>query len=266
MNTPTKKLNSRASIPVIGYGTARLEEKELQSSLLDALEIGYRHIDTADYNKNHKIIGKTWTSSGIKRNELFITTKIWKTDLSKERVHEVVKRSLDELKSDYIDLLLIHAPNDEVAISETLEAMRNNLENNEVSAIGISNFNKIQTNQVVEVQKHWKTDFKVVNNQIEYHPTKQQKELARTCFRHDISVTAYSPLGNGTDLNKYQVRDLLRKYDKSEAQIILRWLVQLGLIVIPSSSKRSHIKENFELFDWEIEEEDMQILNNIFNS
>ncbi len=257
MRIPKKKLNSRAKIPVIGFGTGMLKGVELRKSLDWAYEAGYRHIDTADYYNNHEIIGKFLSSPEVKRDDIFITTKVWKNDLAEEDVKRVLKSSLEDLKTDYVDLYLIHAPNDEVSISETLEAMRDLQDEGLINAVGISNFNRFQVDQVLMAQKSWKTDFKVTNHQIEYNPSHNPEQLRRFCFDNDITVTAYSPLNQGEDLDHKMIMGLKEKYDKSSAQLILRWLVQRGLIAIPSSTKYDHIKENIDIFDWELEESDI---------
>ncbi len=255
---PIKKLNERAKMPILGFGTGMLRGKELQNSLTWAFEAGYRHIDTADYYQNHKDIGKFLDFTGVSRDEVFLTTKVWKTDLAESDVKLVLKKSLDELKTDYVDLFLIHAPSDDVPISETLGAMRELMEDQLINAIGVSNFNKVQVGQVLDVQKHWSTDFKIVNNQIEYNPTHKQNKLRQFCFKNDVTMTAYSPLGKGENLDSETIVDLSKKYDRTPAQIVLKWLVQKGLAVIPSSTKKDHIEDNVQIFDWKLEKEDIQ--------
>lgn len=260
---PTKKLNNRTKMPVLGFGTYPLRGRDLQKALDWAFESGYRHIDTADFYDNHKDIGEYIDLAGVKRDEFFLTTKVWKTDLEPENVKRVLKDALTDLKTDYVDLYLIHAPNYDIPILDTLEAMKELQEEGLTNSIGVSNFNKDDLSQIVEMQEHWATDFKVTNNQIEYNPSEQKKDLAKYCFDNDITVTAYSPLNKGEDLDLDTVIELSDKYNKTNSQIILRWLLQKGFIVIPESSKRDHIRENANIFDFELEDKDMEKMDDI---
>lgn len=257
INIPTKKLNEKAYIPILGLGTYNLLDKELYNTLDDAFEIGYRHIDTADFYHNHEGIGEFIKNGGYKRDDIFLTTKVWKTDLAPDILKGNTKRFLEELKTDYIDLLLIHAPNDEVAISDTLAAMKELKEKGIVNAIGVSNFNIQQMQIVLDVQQHWSTEFKVVNNQIEYNPTNQVEGLLNYCHDNGVSVTAYSPLNKGKDITSKTVIQLAHKYDKTAAQIILKWLIQKGMIVIPKTSDHDHLNENANIFEWSLDEDDI---------
>ncbi len=258
---PTKKLNERNYIPVLGIGTGGLKGKQLRNSLVWAFEYGYRHIDTADYYLNHKEIADFIKSSGIKRDEIFITTKVWKNDLAPEELKGSFNRFLDELQTGYIDLLLIHAPNDDVPISKTLEAMHELESRGEVNCIGVSNFNQQQMEIALDVQSHWKTDFRIKNNQVEFNPRNQKQGLLTYCMENDVVMTAYSPLNKGKDLDLEIIMRLADEYDKSPAQIILRWLLQKGMVVVPRSTKVEHIKENTEIFDWELSDESMSLID-----
>lgn len=263
MEIPTKKLNDRAYIPILGIGTAPLSGTELKKTLWNAFELGYRHIDTADYYMNHKDIGEAIETSGIKRDEIFLTTKVWKTDLAPNDVKNVLRKSLDQLKTDYIDLFLIHAPSAQVPISDTLNAMRELEEEGVVNAIGVSNFNKVQMEIVLDTQRSWSTDYKVVNNQIKYHPTHAPDDLVQFCFDNNLTVTAYSPFGTGKDIDLATVRVIADRYNKSPAQIVLKWIIQKGLITVPRSTSYDHLKENIEIFDWELDSNDINQINGI---
>jgi diketogulonate reductase-like aldo/keto reductase len=260
---PTKKLNDRAKIPVLGFGTWPLKGRSLQKALDWAFEAGYRHIDTADFYNNHKDIGEYIDLAGIKRDDLFITTKVWKTDLEPENVKKVLENALKDLRTDYIDLYLIHAPNYQIPVVDTLGAMRELQEEGLVNAIGVSNFNVDDLRQVKDIQNDWRTDFQIVNNQIEFNLSEQKNDITNYCLDNNITVTAYSPLGKGLNLDHELIVELSDKYDRANSQIILRWLIQKGFIVIPSSSKRDHIRENADIFNFELEDEDITKLNNI---
>lgn len=262
INIPIKKLTEKSYIPVLGLGTASLSGTELKKTLWNAFDLGYRHIDTADYYMNHEDIGEAIDKAEIKRDEFFIATKVWKTDLAPSDVKNVLKKSLEELKTTYIDLYLIHAPSDVVPISDTLSAMKELQEEGLVNAVGVSNFNKVQMEIVLDTQSHWSTDYKVVNNQIEYHIKEKPDELVQYCFDNNVSVTAYSPFGAGSYIDSKTLRILSYKYNKSKTQIILKWIIQKGMIVIPRSSSYDHLKENIDLFDWELESDDINMLSN----
>lgn len=260
---PTKELNERTKMPVLGFGTWPMKGRELQKALDWAYESGYRHIDTADFYNNHKDVGEYIDLAGVKRDQLFLTTKVWKTDLEPKNVKRVLKDALTDLRTDYVDLYLIHAPNYQIPIADTLEAMRELQEEGLTNAVGVSNFNVDDLKQIKDMQEDWRTEFKVVNNQIEYNPSEQKDDIAKYCFDNGITVTAYSPLGKGDDLDNDTVVELSEKYDRPSSQIILRWLLQKGFIVIPASSKRDHIRENANIFDFELEDEDIKKLNEI---
>lgn len=251
------KLNNQAEIPVIGFGTWTLKGKKAQKAVECALSVGYRHIDTADYYRNHAQVAAAIKNSGIAREDLFITTKAWRSDLHKKDVISAGHRFLDELKTDYIDLLLVHWPNPRIPIQETMEGFSALKEDGIIKAIGVSNFSVSQMKEALA------TGAEITNNQIEYHPHENPEELRKYCQENGVSVTAYSPLGKGAALKIGLVQDLAGKYDKTPAQIILRWLLQKNLIVIPRSTDPQHIEENFAILDWKLSSEDVESMNQI---
>ncbi|TSC55666.1 MAG: aldo/keto reductase [Parcubacteria group bacterium Greene0714_21] len=222
-------LNSQASIPMLGFGTWQLVGDTGIKAVAKALGVGYRHIDTADRYGNHKEISQAIELSSLKREDLFITTKIPNTLLSREDVFLSVDRYLQELNTNYIDLLLIHWPNKNIPIAETLGAMRTLKEQGKVKAIGVSNFT------IHHLKDAKATGVEVTNNQIELHPTFNQKELREYCAANNIVVTAYSPLGRGQDIGLPLFQELVKKYNSSPAQVILNWILQLGCVAIPKS-------------------------------
>lgn len=253
----TLKLKDQNEIPIVGFGTWKLKGKKARKSVEKALDVGYRHIDTADFYRNHKEVGKAVKSSGIPREEIFITTKVWKSDLHKQDVIDAGHRFLDELDTEYIDLLLVHWPNPSIPISETLEGFEALKSEGVIKSIGVSNFYERLLLEVLD------TGVQVTNNQIEYHPKKNQQELKDFCDKNSITVTAYSPLNQGRALRLPTVKRLAEKYNKTSAQIILRWLIQKEIIVIPQSSNPDHIESNFKIFDWDLSSKDMQQMDNI---
>jgi diketogulonate reductase-like aldo/keto reductase len=266
-NIKTKKLNEEAQIPLIGLGTWQLNNGELERALGYATEAGYRHIDTADAYQNQSTIGQFLDRSKLERENVFITSKIWITDLEKEQAKQAVQKSLKELQTDYIDLLLIHWPNRDIPFAETLEAMGEMRREGLIKSIGVSNFTTNHLKDALKAAKALRDKknlpVKISNNQIEFHPSLNQKELKLFCQENDITVTAYSPLAQGQDLNIDEIQNIANKYDKTEAQVILNWLIEQGLVVIPKSTDPKHIRQNLEALDFELEDEDIETLDNL---
>jgi diketogulonate reductase-like aldo/keto reductase len=244
-------------VPLLGFGTWQLQGDECVQAVETALEVGYRHIDTADAYGNHQQVAEAIKNSGISRRELFITTKVWRDKLEKEQVIDSANRFLEELQTPYIDLLLIHWPNNEVPIEESLEGFAQLLEDKKIKAIGVSNFT------IRHLQQALDTDVPVVNNQIELHPTFNQKELRQFCKNNKISITAYSPIGRANDLEQPIILRLADKYGVSPSQVILNWIISQQIIAIPKSSTRDHIEDNFKAIDWELSDDDMLTIEQI---
>jgi len=252
----TIKLKDNLAIPVIGFGTWQLKGEECRRTVSDALAIGYRHIDTADRYGNHHEVAAAIKDSGVDRSELFITTKIWLDSLHHQDVLADVDRFLNELELEYIDLLLIHWPNKDVAIAETLGAIEECRKVGKVKAIGVSNFTTHHLEEALA------TGIEIVNNQVELHPSFNQKELRQYCDQKNISVTAYSPLRAG-DMDLPIVRSLSLKYGHSPAQIILNWIVSRNMIVIPQSTDKERMKENLSVTEFVIDEADLALLDSV---
>lgn len=244
-------------IPKIGLGTWQLTGQECSKAVAKAIELGYRHLDSADGYGNHQEVAKGIKASGINREDLFITTKVPRVQLDYDDVIASCDRYLSELGTEYIDLLLIHWPNKEVPIEETLEAFERLKQQEKIRLVGVSNFT------IHHLEDIKAKGFKVVNNQIELHPQFNQSELVEYCQTQEISVTAYSPIGRGSSLNLPEVQELAQKYSKTPSQIILRWITARGVIAIPKSTNPQHLKENFQIFDFELTEEDMNLINRI---
>lgn len=296
MENDTILLPNGHVMPMVGFGTWQASEEELQDALNIALEAGYRHIDTAPVYENEKVIGhvlKEWFDSGrIKRSDIFIVTKLPCVGNRPEDVEPWIKRSLKDLQLEYVDLYLIHTPFALKKVGEDLHPkdengqilldlstdhvkvwaeMEKQVECGRAKAIGLSNFNIPQIKRILKNAK-----IKVSMLQIELHVFFQQKELVEYCKEENIFITAYSPLGsrglvkllNKTEkvpdmLQNDVVLEIAEKYKKSPAQILLRFIVQNGIVVIPKSTNPQRIKENKELFDWELKPEDMQKLKNL---
>lgn len=274
-----KKLTENQKIPVLGLGTwevgggmsrrTRNDEEEI-TAIEKAIKLGYTHIDTAEmYGAGHseELVGNA--IANFDRESLFLTTKVLPEHLHYNELIEAAEGSLRRLNTDYIDLCLIHIPNPEIPVKETMEAMDRLVEQGKVRYIGVSNFS---VEQLKEAQEY--TDNKIVNNQIEYnlltrHSGQYNKniesEIIPFCQRNDIIVTAWSPLARGEIFGgKYELlEEIAEKYAKTKAQIALNWLIsKKNIITIPKSTNLKHLKENLGALGWRLEEEDLEKLNN----
>ncbi len=255
MKIPSLKLRSGNQIPQLGLGTWMLTGDQCVKSVKKAIELGYNHIDTAQVYGNHKEVGKA--ISGTDRSELFITSKIWRSDLRYDDVFKACDRALKELGTEYLDLYLIHWPDKDIAMSETLSAMEELQNNGKIISTGVSNFT------VLHLQEALSTGMKISVNQVEFHPLLYQKELLDFCKRKGILLTAYCPLARGNLLKNKTLSSIGKIYGKTSAQVSLCWLVQKGIVVIPKASSEKHVLENMEIFDWELSEEDEKTIDNI---
>lgn len=253
---PTITLNNGVDIPQVGLGVFQAAEgAEVEAAVRAALEAGYRLIDTAAIYGNEAGVGKAVKASGLPREELFITTKLWNANHAYEDALRAFDESLEKLDCGYVDLYLIHWPLPmEGKFTQAWKAMEKLYADKRVRAIGISNF---KPNHMDELLRGAKTVPAV--NQIELHPMLQQKETRAYCDERGIVVESYSPLMQaGEALEHPVIAGLARKHGRTPAQVILRWHVQSGFIVIPKSVKPERIRENFALFDFELSENEMQ--------
>lgn len=247
-------------MPVIGLGTWQMTGRECERGVESALRKGYRHIDTAELYGNEREIGKALDKSDVRREEVFITTKVWRSNLSYERVFQAVDESLRKLGTNYVDLLLIHRPSYSVPLEDTVRAMDQLVEKGKTKNIGVSNFSADQMRKFQEISENH-----MFTNQVEYHlyHSRKQQEKIRYCQEEDILLTAYSPLARGRCVSDPVLEKIGEKYDKSPAQVELRWLIQQeNVIAIPKASDPGHQKENLNVFDFQLKEEEIQ---NIFN-
>jgi len=241
------KLNSGDQMPLLGLGTWQLRDQECVDSVKMAVEIGYNHIDTADGYDNHQAVGKGIKESGINRNKLFITSKIKPENLHYEDIKADAQRFLDELKIEYLDLLLIHWPNKDIPLAESLKALKEVKEEGLAKNIGVSNFTINHLKDAVGIYPNL-----VAVNQVEFHPTLYQKELLDFCQENGIVLTAYSPLARGEVFENDVIKDLADKYNKSASKLTLKWLIDKDIVAIPKASSREHLESNFDLFDWNL--------------
>jgi 2,5-diketo-D-gluconate reductase B len=249
------KLNANAYMPIMGLGTWQLTGDLGQLAITKAIEIGYRHIDTADAYHNHQDIAAAIKTSGIDREELFLSTKLWFDDVEPEKVQPAVERFLNELRTNYIDLLLIHWPVERASHAETLSAMQKLVNIGKLRAIGVSNFPLELLKSAKESEEKFK--YKIANHQIELHPSLPQDELVDYSKREGISVTAYSPLAQTNDFNLEVVRLLADRHNVSPAQVILAWIMSRGIAVIPRTDDSRHLLENFNSTKLRIDRNDL---------
>lgn len=254
----TTKLNNGVQIPRIGLGVYQIPPGiPTVRAVRYALEVGYKHIDTAKIYGNEVDVGKALKDNFSKREDIFITTKVWNTDQGYDSTLNAIDSSLKRLGLTYVDLYLIHWP---VAgkIKETWKAMIKLLKEGKANAIGVSNYSIDELQETIQ-----DSDIIPAINQVEFHPFNYSKDLLKFCVDNKIQVEAYSPLTRGRRLNHNEVLRISKKYNKSPAQILIRWNLQHDLVVIPKSSRENRILENSEVFDFQINQEDMRTLNNL---
>ena len=242
-------LNNGLKMPMAGIGTFLLSPDEAEASVLAALEEGYRLIDTANAYVNEKAVGRAMKKSGLKREEIFLETKLWPSFYEDE---DAVDKTLERLGTDYIDLLLIHQPAGNYVAG--YRQMEKAYKEGKVRAIGLSNFNQGQIEEILGL-----CEVKPAVLQTEVHPYFQERKLKKFLEREGMVIQAWYPLGHGDKalLEEPLFAELAKKYGKTNAQVILRWHIQAGNIVIPGSKNPAHIKDNFDLFDFSLTEEEM---------
>lgn len=256
MTVPHVDLPSGDEMPIIGAGTWDLSGDTARDSVDAALDAGYTHVDTAEGYGNELNVGEALSNHD--REEVFLTSKVLAKNLNYDSVIGACKDSLKRLKTDYLDLYLIHWPNPAISIRETMDAMATLCDRGLVRNVGVSNFSAYQLSCA-----HHVSDVPIAVNQIEFHPRLQRPDLTNYCKESDTVVEAAAPLARTEILGDETVQELAEKYDKNPAQIVLRWTIENNIAVIPKSSSPEHIQENFELFDWELEDSDHQRLQKI---
>ena len=254
---PNITLNTGAQLPQLGYGVFQVPADGVVEPVLAALQAGYRSIDTAAVYGNEEGVGRAIAESGLQREDLFVTTKLWNDRQGYDSTLQAFEESLDRLGLEYVDLYLIHWPvPGQDKYVETWKAFEKLHADGRAKAIGVSNFQIAHLRRLFE-----ETDVVPALNQIELHPNLQQADLRAFHREHGILTEAWSPIGQGKGLlEDATLTSLAEKYGKSPAQIVLRWHVQLGNVVIPKSATPSRIRENIQVFDFEIAEDDMNVI------
>ncbi|TFD12139.1 aldo/keto reductase [Cryobacterium sp. TMT4-10] len=258
-NVPSIVLNNSVEIPQLGFGVYQIEPDKVRSATERALNAGYRHIDTAAAYANEAGVGEAVRNSGIPRDEIFITTKLRNADQGYESTLRSFERSSHELGLEVIDLYLIHWPyprhNLFVGSWKALEKL---YADGAVRAIGVSNFLQPHLERILT-----EGDIIPAVNQIELHPTFQQTELTEYSVAHGIAVESYSPLGQGQDLSGTVVKEIAAAHGKSPAQVVLRWHLQRGFIVIPKSISAQRVQENIDVFDFSLSQDEVALINGL---
>lgn len=259
VDTMIYRHNNGDTIPALGFGTWQLNGSECRRALGCALETGYRHIDTAQAYENEAEVGESLATSGIPRDKIFLTTKIWFSHLDEQGLKDSFQKSLEKLKTDYVDLLLIHWYSKQTPVSETLAAMNDLLVNGQVKQVGVSNFTVPKLEEAVNA-----SDSHLFANQIEFHPFLTQEPIRNWCLANDVLLTAYSPLARGKVMENGVLKALAESYGKTPIQITLRWMMQQPkLVAIPKSATPEHIKANFDIFDFNLTPEEMKQIDGL---
>ena len=248
---------SGLTIPLIGLGTWELRGRKCKKVVRKSLELGYRHIDTAAMYENESEVGSGIVDSGVDRKEIFLTTKINTIEVNNEGIVDAFHKSLSDLKTDYVDLLLIHWPAFSTNLGDMLEIMYGIKESQKARAIGVSNFNTTLLNECARLGFE-----DIYCNQVEYHPFLSQSKLLEAMKDLDIIPVAYCPICRGDVAKDDVIINISEKYSKTPVQIVLRWIIQQNAVAIPKTANSDRLKENSDIYDFNIDESDM---NQIYN-
>ncbi|HEX8047409.1 aldo/keto reductase [Rhizobium sp.] len=245
-----------ASIPALGFGTFRVPGPDTERMVSHVLKHGYRHVDTAQIYGNEAEVGDGILRSGVARADLFLTTKVWVENYKHAAFVASVEDSLKKLKTDYVDLLLLHWPNDAVPLAEQIRALNEVAKAGKVRHIGVSNFNRALMMEAAKLSER-----PLVTNQVEYHPYLDQSQVIETARSLGMSVTAYYAMADGKVLNDPVLKTIAGRHGKSVAQVVLRWIVQQGLVVLSKTVSEVRAQENATIFDFELTAEEMAAIH-----
>lgn len=244
-------------VPSLGLGTYRLIGEVCVRSVGRALSMGYRHVDTAQMYGNEAEVGRGIEDAGVERGEIFLTTKVWPSDFAHDRVIRKTRESLEKLRTEYVDLLLMHWPGDGVPLGETLGAMRELQEEGSLLHVGVSNFSP---SLVEEAAEH----AEIFCNQVQYHPYRNQGDLFGQAQQMDYLLTAYTPLSRGGVGQDTTLGEIGESHNKTATQVALRWLLQQDKVSpIPKATSEEHLRENLDVFDFELSEEEMDRISSL---
>jgi len=244
---------SGAKIPAIGLGTWELRGRQCARIVEQALKLGYRHIDTAQVYENEREVGDGLRASGVRRDDVFVTTKVWTTHFAPHELERSTKESLVKLRMPEVDLLLLHWPNPHVPLAETLGALAHAKRIGLARHIGVSNFTVALIEEATKAcPEH------LVCDQVEYHPYLDQAKVREACVQNDMALVAYSPVAKGRIKNDETLKRIGETHGKTPAQICLRWLVQQNVSAIPRTSRVERLSENIDIFDFALDDEEME--------
>ena len=258
MSTPNITLASGHAIPQLGLGTWQLRGDQCKAVVKEALELGYTHLDSAWRYRNQDAIGQALKEVGADRGRLFITSKVYDPDLENEVTQEQVEEILRDLQTDYVDLLLIHRSAPGVPFERTLATLEKCHAAGQVRSIGISNFSIEQTDRA-----RASVNLPICTNQVEYHLRNNREKLRRHCHALDVVLTAHRPLARGDLAQDRVLAQVAEGHGKTAAQVALKWLLQKDMIVIPKASSTAHLRDNLDLFGWQLGEEEMAGLDGV---
>jgi len=247
------------NIPKLGYGTWQLEGDDCIQGVGHALEVGFRHVDTAQAYENEEYVGRAISQSAVAREDIFLTTKIWRDNVAASDLEPSLDESLKKLDTDYVDMLLIHWPVEEVAYEKQMQALSEVQRKGKARLVGISNFPVEQMQRCVD-----ELEVNLATNQVEFHPYIPQGPVLSFLRDHGMFLTAYSPLGRSELLDDPVIKDIATRHDKQAAQVILRWHMQTpDVVAIPKASSKAHIESNFNIFDFELSHEEMERISSL---
>lgn len=242
-----------ARIPALGLGTWNLRGQECAEAVANALALGYRHIDTAAMYGNEREVAQGLQASGVERDEVFVTTKVWSSDIGEGDLQRSAEASLARLQMASVDLLLIHWPNPSIPLKDSIAALCDAKRRGLARQIGVSNFSIDLLRQAIALSSE-----PIVANQCECHPRRDQLALTEECRRQAVAFVSYRPLGKGALASDPTLERIAAAHGKSAAQVCLRWHVQRGLVAIPKAARREHLEENFAIFDFALSEKEMK--------
>jgi len=248
--------NSR--VPALGFGTWKLRDREARTAIADALDLGYRHIDTAQIYENEAEVGAGIADADVDRDDIFLTTKVWPSNFAYRKLVASTEESLRKLKTEVVDLLLLHWPNDEVELEESLDALQEVQHAGKTRHIGVSNFPPSLLRRALDIAPG------LVNNQVEYHPHLSQETLLDVVRERGLFLTSYSPIAHGTVFDESVVQEIAEAHGKGPAQVVLRWHLQQDRVAaIPKAASAEHRRANFDIFDFELSDDEMQRIHGL---
>jgi len=256
LNIPNLKMNDGKEIPQLGFGTFKTTTDEAYNSVLKALESGYRHIDTAAIYGNEEGVGNAIADSDVAREDIFLVSKVWNDRHGYDEAIEAFEETLKRLKTDYLDLYLIHWPKEKNL--ETWKALESLKAAGKIKSIGVSNFKIHHLEEIIE-----NSDTVPAVNQVELHPQFQQEKLREYCEENGILIESWGPLMQGQIFDKETVIETAQKYSKTVAQVTIRWHLQKGFIVIPKSSNPERIRSNIDVFDFTLTDDDIRKIDTL---